>query len=84
MANPVNSRGGGSRPERPHRQLSTLGDGRQPGKASWRGGGVQIVPVGVSWVEEGRKCVSAEREPQVQKFRGVRPCGLVGLTEFVV
>lgn len=48
-------RGQGAR--EPPRVLSTLGDtgtARQSGRASWRRC-VPIVPIGVSWVEEGRK-----------------------------
>lgn len=47
------------------------------------GGGLQIVPVGVGWVEEGRKGVPGRRNHRCKSSELCNPRGLVGLLEFM-
>lgn len=77
MPSPVPSSGGGSEPERPLRLLSTWGNLTWAWEAVKEGfleEGVQIVPVGVSCVEEGRKGFLGEGNHR-------HKTGLVGLVQ---
>lgn len=58
MPSPVPSSGGGIGPERACRLVTALretGIGMRGSQGRLPGGGVQIGPIGVSWVIEGRK-----------------------------